>query len=109
MVQWRLPAGRALTACLASPVRSCLSQASSINLQLSWCVCLVQDNLLFQEEIAFLAPRNLFAVFIGRFQMDFSVLLKFSLVIALCKAAEREEREVQDRAPTLASLFYYYA
>lgn len=64
---------------------------------------------MFQEEIAFLAPRNLFAVFIGRFQMDFSVLLKFSLVIALCKAAEREEREVQDRAPTLASLFYYYA
>lgn len=48
-------------------------------------------------------------MFIGRFQMDFSVLLKFSLVIALCKAAEREEREVQDRAPTLASLFYYYA
>lgn len=101
-----LPPGCAVTSLPAHP---CLSLASSIKLQLHRCVCPVQNNLLFQEEIAFLAPRNLFAELVGRFQMDFSVLLKFSLVIALCKAVKREEQELQDRDPTLTSLSYYYA
>lgn len=39
--------------------------------------------------------------------MDFSVLLKFSLVIALCEAVEREE--VQDGSPALTSPSYYHA
>lgn len=107
---WRhpqhLPPGCTATSLPAHP---CLSLASSINLQLHCCVCPVQNNLLFQEEIAFLAPRNLFAELVGRFQMDFSVLLKFSLVIALCKAVKREEQELQDRDSTLTSLSYYYA
>lgn len=64
---------------------------------------------MFREEIAFLAPRNLSAVFIGRFGIDLGVLLKFPLVLALCKAVEREEWEVQDWALAPAPLSYYYA
>lgn len=68
MPWWQLRSGRALTALPAGPLRSCLPPASSINLPLNRRVSLVQNNLLFQEEIAFLAPRNLFAVFVGSFK-----------------------------------------
>lgn len=62
----------------------------------SWArVCRVQNKLLFQEEIPFLAPRNTFGVLDGRFLRDFSVLLGLSLTPALPQA----EEGAQDAAP----------
>lgn len=60
-----------------------------------------EQNLLFQEEIAFPAPRNLFTAFVGRFQVDFSVLLKFSFIIALCRAVGCGRCRAGSMAPSL--------
>lgn len=68
-----------------------------------------RNHLLFREEIAFHALRNLTAVFAGRFQIDLSILLRFCLVIALCRAEQREEQRLRMAAAlTLLSHHYHH-